>query len=385
MRPGPDRPGTGEVDGQVAPGYEAVRAAFADVVRRRLGWSGAVAAFVDGRCVVDLWGGPDYRADSLQPVHSVSKGLVALGLARLMQRGALDPDAPVGDLWPEFAAHGKGDLPVRGVLSHQAGVPTVDGDLSAADLFDHDALAARVAAQRPFWKPGTRHGYHGVTYGTLADELVRRVTGETVAELVVREVTGPLAAEVFLGLPAEAEERLVPSLPPVVDEAPAGGLSPLGARVLGGIDGFDWGAIVRAGVPAIGGVASARGLARVYAACLGDVDGRRLLSDATVARVAAEQVHGPDEVLPIRTRFGTGFLLGGGRGRPPASHMAGDASFGHDGMGGHLAFADPQHGLAFGFTTNQPRVPAGADPCTIELVDALLAARQSGAPQPASR
>ncbi|HEX2064519.1 MAG TPA: serine hydrolase domain-containing protein, partial [Acidimicrobiales bacterium] len=200
------------VDGTCAEGYEAVRDAFAAnfVDPGELG--AAVAVVVDGRPVVDLWGGlADAHTERAWQertpvlVYSATKGPTALCALLLWDRGLLDLDGPVADVWPEFAAAGKEAVTVRHLLTHQAGLPVFDQPITFHECHDQDLVAARLAGQRPRWEPGTAHGYHPLTYGWLVGEVVRRVTGRTVGAVLAEEVCGPLGLDFWIGLPPERE------------------------------------------------------------------------------------------------------------------------------------------------------------------------------------
>jgi CubicO group peptidase (beta-lactamase class C family) len=341
-----------------------------------------LAAYVDGVPVVDLWGGPDWREDTVVFLYSATKGVSGVCIALLVERGLLELDAPVAGYWPEFGAAGKEAISVRQLLSHQAGLVTVDGGATLAELCDHDAVARKLAAQRPFWEPGARHGYHAVTLGPLMDELVRRVAGLPLPAFLAQEVTGPLGidGDLFLGFPESEESRLEPILPPPplpqdVLELTTEHMSAAPGAAAGvvpsdlGIDDFPRNRAIRgAGVASASGVGNARGLARLYAACIGRMDGHRLLSPESVAAVSETQVSGLDAIIAGETRFGIVFQTPW----PARIDMAGPGSFGHDGYGGALGYASPRHGLGFGFTTNQIPECRGCDPATAPLTNAIL-------------
>jgi CubicO group peptidase (beta-lactamase class C family) len=363
--------------GTVAPGFEEVRATFEHALSTRESWSGAVAAYVHGDLVVDLWGGPDYQENSLQYVYSATKGAAAICLALQLERGLLNPDAPVSSYWPEFAAKGKEDIPVRWVLSHQAGLAGVDGGYSLAEYIAHAPVAEKLAAQEPLWRPGSGHGYHALTFGTLVDELSLRVTGMRIGEFFVTEIPALSTSEFFIGLPESEDHRVVPGNP--LSEAdsrewPNQALLDQTLNIGADFPALDEMETLRevraAALPAVSGICSARGLAQIYATCISEVGGfPPLLNPETVERVSAVQVDGPDLILPQRRSFGLGFQLPADDELP----FAGPGSFGHDGRGGSLGYASPRHGLAFGFITNQTPAPfGGADQLTTDLTHAIL-------------
>ncbi|WP_371653186.1 MULTISPECIES: serine hydrolase domain-containing protein [unclassified Streptomyces] len=379
-----------DVQGSVDPGYEAVRDAFVRNFTHRGDHGAAVAVYRDGQKVVDLWGGTkdvDGRApwavDTAQIVRSATKGIAAAVPLLLHQRGQLDLDAPVAAYWPEFKAKGKERTLVRHLLSHRAGVPALDRPLTPAEAADGESGPAAVAAQAPFWEPGTGHGYHAQTYSWLLGELVRRVTGRTLGRWVAEEIARPLGADFWIGLPGEEAQRVgrvgsveAPHVPGAITLRPKPAVSAayadpdsLTRRAFGAIDPLpdqNDPAFRAAELPAAAGISTARGLARIYAATIGEVDGRRLFAPATVALARTEESAGPDRVLVVNTRFGLGFMLHG-----PASPLLGPGSFGHPGSGGSLGFADPESGIAFGYVTNGHQKGVTADPRAQALVRAV--------------
>ncbi|MFC9845650.1 serine hydrolase domain-containing protein [Streptomyces sp. NPDC060223] len=382
-----------DVNGTVAEGFEPVRAAFAanfDTLGDR---GAAVAVYRDGRKVVDLWGGTrdvdgtePWEHGTAQIVRSATKGVAAAVLLMLAERGLLDLDAPVGAYWPEFKARGKERTLVRHVLAHRAGVPVLDRPLTPAEAADPDLGAAAVAAQAPVWEPGTDHGYHAQTYSWLTGELVRRVTGRSIGDWIAEEIAGPLGLDLWVGLPDAVAGRVgrvgQVEAPPApgglrtrpkrsVSEAYANPAS-LTRRAFAAItplpDEND--AAYRAAVlPASNGIATAEGLARFYASLIGEVDGVRLFSPATVSAARTEQSAGPDRVLVVNTRFGHGYMLHG-----TASPLLPPGSFGHPGRGGALGFADPESGITFGYVTNGFRKSVTADARAQALVGAVRTA-----------
>lgn len=374
------------ISGAVAPGFEPVAAVFEENFASRGDVGAGCCVYVEGRPVVDLTGGQfspgserPYDASTLQLVASATKGALAIAALRLSERGELDLNAPVARYWPEFAAAGKADLPVRHLLSHRAGLPCVDADLSSADLCAWTPLAEALAAQAPLWEPGTAHGYHALTYGTLVGEVCARVSGLTPGELIRREIADPLGIEFWVGVPEAVIPRVSPLLSSVraPDDPPDAFLQTLSDPtslafraffVAGGmLSSLNDPALWAAQLPAANGISSAAALARMYAACLGEVDGVRLLAPETVRAATVEQSAGIDRVLTYPTRLGLGFQL------PfPTRPMAGPGSFGHYGLGGSVGFADIAHGMAFGYVVNQMRAGGQVDPRSTALVAAVL-------------
>ncbi|MEU5917215.1 serine hydrolase domain-containing protein [Streptomyces sp. NPDC047141] len=385
-----------DVQGTVAAGWEPVRDAFLRNFEQRGERGAAVAVHHDGEKVVDLWAGTKdvdgtepWTAGTAQVVRSATKGVAAAVPLLLHQRGQLDLDAPVAVYWPAFKAHGKDRVTVRQLLAHRAGVPVLDRPLSLAEAVDLPTATAATAAQAPVWEPGTAHGYHAHTFSWLLSGLVQGATGRTVGRWVAEEIAGPLGLDLWIGLPA-AEAHRAGRLGPVEEIDPPGGgalrLRPkrsvteayqdpasLTRRAFGVIDPKpDENDPVYRGaeLPGSAGVATARALARFYAATLGPVDGaERLFAPATVTLARTEESAGPDRVLLVGTRFGLGHMLHG-----PASPLLGPTSFGHPGRGGSLGFADPESGIAFGYVTNGMRRTVTADPRAQALVRAVRSA-----------
>ncbi|MEV7153140.1 serine hydrolase domain-containing protein [Streptomyces misionensis] len=386
-----------DVHGTVAEGFEPVREAFAANFARLGERGAAVAVYRDGHRVVDLWAGTKdvdgtapWQRETAQIVRSATKGVAAAALLLLHQRGELDLDAPVGAYWPEFKAAGKEHTLVRHLLAHRAGVPVLDRPLTPAEAADPDLGAAAVAAQAPVWEPGTDHGYHAQTYSWLTGELVRRVTGRPVGEWIADEIARPVGADVWLGLP-EAERgragrvgdieapqesgalRLRPKRAVTEAYADPESLTRRAFAAITPMPDENDPAYRAASLPASNGIATADGLARVYASLIGEVDGgARLFTPATTELARAEQSAGPDRVLVVNTRFGLGYMLHGS-----ASPLLSPGSFGHPGRGGSLGFADPESGIAFGYVTGGFRASVTADPRAQSLVRALRTALAS--------
>jgi CubicO group peptidase (beta-lactamase class C family) len=391
-----------DIHGECAPGFEPVRDAFTANFTERGEVGAAFALYQHGQKVVDLWGGVAdqesgraWGEDTLQMVFSTTKGATAICTLLLAERGLIDLDAPAAEYWPEFKANGKESIPVRWLMSHRAGVPALDHPLTPEEVFAWDPIVDALAAQAPFWEPGTKHGYHAITYGYLLGEVIRRVTGKTVGQFLAEEVTGPLDAEFYVGLPEALEPRVstliamtlgmspdqreafkdidINSLPEEFRAIAAAFLDPnsLSLRALNVTDpelDFNSRAMHAAEIPAANGICTARGLARMYAAVIGEVDGVRILNDQSIAAAATTQSQGPDQILIFDTHFGLGFML------PSATQpMLGDGSFGHDGAGGSLGFANPERRVAFAYVMNKMNAQINGDPRAMALCEAVAA------------
>lgn len=382
----------GQINGFVAPGWEGVRGAFERNIEEGLEVGAAYAVHHDGRLVVDLWGGT-YRPDTLQLVFSTTKGWTAILANLLAQRGRLDLDAPVASYWPEFAAEGKGQIPVRWLLSHQAGLPFPTEACTYEDVLGWDGVVTKLAASTPAWEPGTAHGYHAVTYGFLVGEVLRRITGRSVGTLLREEVAGPLGLDLWIGLPQEQQARVEPldgglvpggsggeDVDPALKELLAQFMGPdsmLGKALschgaLAEPDLFNRPELRAAELPAANGVGDARSLSRLYAAVIGDVvaderfpAGGRLLDDATIAAATTRQTEGNDRVLFFETVFGLGFFLSS-----PFAPYGGPRGFGHTGAGGSLGFADPDNGLGCGYVMSKMQQSLNGDARSARLIRA---------------
>ena len=389
----PPAPG---IRGHCDPRFAGVRAAFADNCERRDEIGAAVAVVVDGELVVDLWAGHadlartrPWGRDTIANVYSCTKGMVAICAHRLIEEGRLDLDAPVADYWPEFAQAGKEQLKVRWLLSHRAGLAAVQQVLPGAALYDWNAMCAALAAQEPWWTPGTAHGYHALTFGWLVGELVRRITGRSLGTYFREEVAGPLGLDFHIGLP-EAEHHRVAELSMLPPPAPDDDDIQLGVMIMSDPEGLPARAFLNppsvglgvnnaawrtAEIPGGNGHANARALARIYGVLArgGDENGFHLLDAASIERCRTEQSVGPDLVLQLSTRFGLGFMLSrdGPDGRPDARFGPSRGAFGHPGAGGSVGFADPETRVGFGYALNRlgPRILL--DPRATTLIDAV--------------
>jgi CubicO group peptidase (beta-lactamase class C family) len=282
---------------------------------------------------------------------SVVKAAASTIAHLLVERGRFGYDTPVAELWPEFAAHGKQAVTVRQVLDHTAGVPGIPLDTTVEDLCDWDQMCAAIADSELWWEPGTKVGYHAYTFGWIVGELVRRVTGKPISQVLREEVAGPLgvADELWFGMPASEHHRLAR-----LEDAP--GAAELAAQMPPDLPMFKTAPmrlfptaelgnrtdILAADIPA-GGKTSARAIARLYAALLGEVDGVRLLPPERLAAATAVSSSGTDEVFGMPTTWALGWSLG----------MPGPTAFGVGGVGGSFAYGDTASGVAFAVTKNR--------------------------------
>ncbi len=366
------------IEGFVSPGFERVREAFAANFSEGREVGATFAVTRNGEPVVDLWGGfvdqqrtRPWQRDTLANVWSTTKGLASLCVAMLVDRGLVSYDQPMADIWPEFAASGKASLTVAEVLSHQGGLSGADTKLAASDFADHDAMAARLAAQTPLFDAG-QSGYHAVTHGFLTGEIVRRTDGRTLGRFFAEELAGPLAADAWIGLPESDDARVAEMIP-----APPGTPAPLpphpAARAALANPPLDarlpnerwWRA---AEIPSVNAQTNARAIARIYGmfACGGEIDGRRYLSRAAIEAATRLRVRGPDLVLGIPMRWAAGFSLNDG-----VTYGRNRNTFGHSGWGGSLGCTDPDAKLGIGYAMNQMYANLRGDPRSLALIEAV--------------
>jgi len=402
-----------EVQGFVEDGWGKVADTFQANFEGSPGEVGAaVGVYVGGRPVVDLWGGladreanRPWERDTISLVASTTKGATAICAHLLAQRGELDLDAPVVTYWPEFGANGKDKIPVRWLLSHQVGLPVIDGPLTFEDACAWDPVIHALEAQKPLWEPGTEHVYHSVTYGYLVGEVVRRISGKSLGTFFADEVAKPLGLHAWIGLPEQQEPNVATvhyANSPTLEEMTAGMIETTGldaetvtawmtsvwgedsvqarAGALGGAyanhEDFATRAYRAAESPGANMFANAGSLARMYAATVSEVDGVRLLDPATVQRATevqtdATRMHSLPPELNIPANRSFNMSLGFWRACPPMP-LTGPAAFGHPGSGGSIAFGDPEAEVGFGYVTNLWSFRIG-EPRAQNLADAVVA------------
>jgi CubicO group peptidase (beta-lactamase class C family) len=376
-----DRPT--EIHGTCEPGFEPVREAFAANFAERGEIGASAAVVVGGRPVVNLWAGwadpartRPWQQETLTNVWSTTKAVTSLSAHLLMDRGELDPDAPVARYWPEFGQAGKAGIPVRSIMSHQSGLTGLAVPVGVTDYYDWEKITGLLAAQEPLFPPGTTSGYQAITFGYLVGEVVRRIAGQTCGQLIAAEIAGPLGADFHLGL-AEADLGRCADLQgvrPSEDEqaqlaqayasAHPAALAALLNPALTGDEANDPGWRM-AEIPAANGHATALGLATILGA-VADGSGR-LVSAATLAKARTGQGRHTDLVLGFPIEFGLGYGLSG------REHHYGPnpAAFGHDGFGGSAVAADPEAGVAFAYVMNRMGMNLVDDPRKMAVVDGV--------------
>ena len=380
-------------EGFVADGWSEVAEAFAHNIDSREDIGAGVSVFHKGKCVVDIAGGyfdkeatQPYTLDTLQLVFSTTKGVVATAVAICVERGLLSYEEPVSLFWPEFAAHGKEHVTVAQLLSHQAGLYTVEGELSFEELLDWNTMVARLANTPPLFPVGSTHGYHAITFGWLAGELVRRVDGRNIGRFIAEEIANPLGGEIYVGLPVRHEPRVspinvgwprtataAPSTPAAPAQLPnkylASALTVNGAlNVKGGFNRQD---LHAAEVPGANGIANARSLAAMYSATFTETETSngavRLLNEDTRKKMTVQQTKDGEVDLCLQTQrtFAMGFVT-------PSEKLAFDApgSYGHAGAGGSVSFADPGRHMSFSYIMNRMKDSMFTDPRAVRLIEA---------------
>jgi CubicO group peptidase (beta-lactamase class C family) len=370
------------VQGHCDPRFEAVRDRFAECLVSNREVGAAIAFTLEGELVVDLWGGHAdrertnaWQRDTIVNTYSTTKGMTTICAHRLVEQGRLDLDTPVARYWPEFAQAGKGEIPVRWLLCHKAGLPAIRKPMPKASLYDWDAMCAALAETEPWWTPGSKHGYSPVTFGHLVGELIRRIDGRSIGRMFREDVALPLGADYHIGLDPENDVRvadMIGGLVPARSERESPGprfkgpladfmrdmgdpTTMVGAAFnnpplpVGAVNTRAWRG---AEIPAANGHGTARSLARIYGAlaCGGALGGVRILEERSIERACVEQASGPDATLGgVPMRYGLGFML-----RSPTIPLSpSPRAFGHPGAGGSIGLADPDRRVGFGFVMNK--------------------------------
>ncbi|AZO06356.1 MULTISPECIES: serine hydrolase domain-containing protein [unclassified Mesorhizobium] len=369
------------IEGFCDPRFAGVRDAFARCFAEGLEHGGGVSVAADGRTVVDLWGGHadaartrSWQRDTLINVWSCTKGVVALAIAMLVERGKLDYAAPVARYWPEFAAGGKERITLDQVMSHQAGLNGLAVPMDEAGMLAWTPYVDALAAMVPLWEPGSRCVYHALSYGHLAGEVLRRVDGRSVGRFIAEEIAGPLGADFHVGLPEPEDARA--------------------AEMIEGPKASEWVEFVRASpfphacgnpapralapndrawraaeVPGGNGQSTAQALARIYGmmAAGGTFEGKSLIGRAAIEEAARPRFRGMDDSFALPAAFAAGYQIED----PVYAGRASRQSFGHTGWGGAIGFADPGAGVGFGYVTNRMLGFDDVDPRRKALIEAV--------------
>lgn len=381
-----------EIHGTCAHRFSALSDLLSSSIDAGADIGASVAVTIDGESVVDIWGGwadeqktRPWQADTITNVWSTTKTMTSLSALLLVDRGELDPFAPVARYWPEFAANGKAGIEVRHLMSHTSGVSGWEQPITVEDLYDSEAAAARLAAQTPWWEPGTASGYHALNQGHLVGELIRRITGQSLGKFFAAELAEPLGADFHIGLdPAEFHRvsNVIPPPPLPVDFGSIDPASPAFKTFTGPApdatvawtEGWR-----RAEIGAANGHGNARSVARVQSvlACGGEVRGRRFLSPETCELALREQSNGIDLVLGVPLRFGIGYGLAS----PTVPYIPSGRSCFWGGWGGSLILIDLDHRMTIAYVMNRMEAGLVGDFRGEAMVNAVYA--EVGARSPA--
>ncbi|NBB15531.1 serine hydrolase [Caulobacter sp. SLTY] len=352
----------GSVQGLTHDKFEAVRGVFEGNLASGEDLGASFCATVGGETVVDLWGGwadpaktRAWEKDTIVNVYSTTKTMTALTALLVADRGELDFDAPVAKYWPEFAANGKADVKVSHLMAHSAGLSGWREPVTLTDIYDWEKATSLLAAQAPFWEPGTASGYHALSQGYLVGEVVRRVTGKSLGTVFREEIAEPLGADFHIGLPASEDGRVAELVPPPPGGALGEGTTSELVRNMSTNPPIDVTATKTRGwrgaeIPAAGGTGNARSVALVQSLMSngGAVGGKQILSEAGVRRALEPQIQGVDLILGMEVKFGLGYGLNGG-----SVPLPNDETCFWGGYGGSLVINDMQARTTFAYAMNR--------------------------------
>jgi CubicO group peptidase (beta-lactamase class C family) len=373
-----------EIHGFCDERFSAVKEAFEKNFESEGEIGASFAATLNGKFVVDIWGGyadkdksRPWEENTIVNVFSTTKVMTIICALMLVDRGQLDLDAPVAKYWPEFAQNGKGKIPVRQIFSHTSGLAGWEEKIEMKDFYNWDKAVSLLAAQKPWWEPGTKSGYHGTTHGYLLGELVRRITGKTLGTFFKEEVSGPLNADFHIGFGQEHDNRVADMIPFDLPQKGEPGYMEMDPQSFFGrvftnpiieiddVNTRDWRA---AEIPAAGGHGNARSVARIGSAiaCGGEVDGIRLLKMETIKKAQEEQSYGQDLVLMLPIRFGVGFGL-------PSKEMPflRPNTVWWGGAGGSVIIMDLENKLSICYVMNQMKMSIVGDIRSVRLITAI--------------
>ncbi|MEE2776213.1 MAG: serine hydrolase domain-containing protein [Acidobacteriota bacterium] len=372
-----------QINGHCDPIFENVRETFETNFTERGDLGASFCLIQDGEVRVDIWGGhldeartELWHEDSIVNVWSTTKTMTALSALLLADRGELDLDAPVVRYWPEFGASGKETIPVSNLMAHTAGLSGLDEPTVPEDLYDWGKITTLLAAQAPWWEPGTASGYHAITQGYLVGEVVRRISGVSLGTFFRTEIAEPLGVDFHIGLGPQHDARVAPVVPPPgpAPSAQVGADTIAGRTFANPFAPAEYSRTVewrRAEIPAAGGTGNARSVARAQSllACGGDVFGKRLMSEAGCRRALEEQINGTDLVLGVPLRHGLGYGLGNETMPLPSPNVC---FWG--GWGGSTIMVDLDNRIALSYVMNRMEAGVMGDPRGAALTLASYAA-----------
>lgn len=362
--------------------YEHVLNAFVENFELGEEVGAACSIYVEGEKVIDLWGGYEdanksrpWRQDAIVCMHSVAKAFSATALHMLAERGVVDYDSPVAEYWPEFAAAGKQDIPLRYIMDHRAGLPVIEASVDDITIYDFDGFTSELASMSPLWKPGTKAGYHVLTMGYLIGAVVKRVTGKTIGTFVQDEICGPLGLDYWIGLPDGAFHKCadyVPTIKGTLFDREMIDPETLSAKAWAQMpldEDFNSRAYRKAEIPGANGHGSARAVAKFYAALIGGMDGISLLSRGSLNRAISKQWSMLECVLNREYNMSLGYLLNSS---PYVPMGPNPRAFGHHGVGGSIGFGDPDASIGFCYAPNKMHARLDNGPRAGRLKEALF-------------
>ena len=371
------------IEGYCEDRFKSVKDAFISNFDENLETGASFAVTINGKHVIDLWGGhadeaktKQWNKDTIVNVFSTTKVMTTICIHMLVDQGLLDLNAPVAKYWPEFAQAGKENLPVRYLLSHNSGLAGWDKTLRIKKLYKWDLMVELLAAQKPWWEPGTKSGYHTITFGYLLGELIRRITKKSVGAFFREEIAEPLGADFYIGLPEEHDNRVADLIaPPPIDLSTFGDIDPKSVAIRSLTNPMidvketktrEW---RNAEIPAANGHGNARSVSRITAAlaCGGKLDGIRLLSEKAIKRSIEEQSYSTDLVLNVPIRFG----LGWGLQNKELPIGPNPNLFYWGGYGGSVIAVDLDAKMSFSYVMNKMVSTLTGDPRSEKLINAL--------------
>ncbi len=362
--------------------FNSVKDVFKKSFEEDLEVGASFAVTINGNYVVDIWGGyadaaksQPWERDTIVNVYSTTKFMAAVCVHMLVDRGLLNYDDPVAKYWPEFAQGGKENLPVRYLLSHTAGLAGFDKKIRAKTLFDWDQIVNLLSAQKPWWEPGTKSGYHILSFGYLLGELVRHITGKSIGTFFKEEVALPLNADFYIGLPEQLDPRVAELIPPQLNLAELATMEPgsISMRAIGNpilsiplTKTREWRA---AEIPSANGHGNARSVAKVAAAlaCGGELNNIHLVSPNIISQSIEEQSYNKDLVINIPVRFG----LGWGINSKEMPISPNKNAFFWAGYGGSIVIVDLDAKMSISYVMNKMVATLSGDPRSERLINAV--------------
>ena len=369
-----------EVHGECDPKFNKVKETFQKLYKEDREIGSCFAVYQDGRPIVDLWGGyqdkdrtKPWEKETIVTVYSTTKGVAALCAALAMEKGLINYEEKVSTYWPEFATHGKEDITVAMLLSHQAGICSPE-TRNVEDYYDQSIMAEKLAGMTPIWEPGTASGYHSMTFGWLVAELILRVTGKKIGTFFREEMGDGNHISFYIGLPESEDHRVAELVPFEItpsDNSETEQVKLTDAQKAlrnsaGTLNIQNTKAWRQAEIPAANGQGNATGLAKLYSLIVPKNDNLKLLADDTVEKMTTMQIEGRDLVLAVSVRWGVGFILN----KHKVIYGPVERAFGHSGYGGSCAFADPENNIGVAYVMNRMLDNFNADGRSIELINA---------------